>query len=99
MSWTKKRQGPKIPKSGDALPTSRHVMVIDAPWCNVEVEDTLVHSLNDDSLIDCLPDEAIDELNEVHANRWMETLYEPSTPCATPDMADIYMQLGFDPPA
>lgn len=68
-------------------------------WCNTEVEDTLLHSLNDDSLIDCLPDEIIDELNEVHANRWMETLYEPGTPSDTPDMVDMYMQLGFDPPA
>jgi hypothetical protein len=68
-------------------------------WCNVEAEEMLIG--NDDSLIDCLAPEDMDELEDAHANtwhanRWMETSYEPNSPCATPDAVDMYAQLGFD---
>uniref|UniRef100_A0A7S3F1N0 Uncharacterized protein n=1 Tax=Haptolina ericina TaxID=156174 RepID=A0A7S3F1N0_9EUKA len=65
-------------------------------WCNIEVEETLLHDFDDEYLIDCLAPENFNDLDDAHANRWMETSYEPSTPCATPDAVDMYAQLGFD---
>ena len=62
----------------------------------IDAEETLLHDFDDDNLIDCLAPEDMDELDDAHANRWMETSYEPSCPCDTPDAVDMYAQFGFD---